>query len=45
MGRIAGWIGAVLEKPEDHGRARAIGAEVREMSGRFPLFAWEPALR
>jgi len=45
MTLIAGWIAAVLEKPDDHERARAIGAEVRELSGRFPLFAWEPALR
>jgi glycine hydroxymethyltransferase len=45
MRRIGGWIARVLEKPDDTANAAEVAREVREMAGRFPLFAWEPALR
>ena len=45
MGRIAGWIARVLERPDDLETARAVGSEVLELCSAFPLFAWEPVLR
>ena len=45
MLRIAGWIARVLERPDDAETARAVEREVSEIAARFPLFAWEPALR
>jgi glycine hydroxymethyltransferase len=45
MKQIGGWIARVLEKPDDASRIAEVAREVRELAGRFPLFAWEPALR
>src|SRR5262252_4147242 len=45
MCQIAGWIARVLERPADESNADAVGREVLELSGAFPLFAWEPVLR
>ncbi|TMQ69500.1 MAG: serine hydroxymethyltransferase [Candidatus Eisenbacteria bacterium] len=45
MRMIAGWIARVLERPDDSANAEAVGREVRELAGAFPLFAWEPVLR
>ena len=45
MRTIAGWIARVLDKPDDAETARAVEREVAELAARFPLFAWEPALR
>jgi glycine hydroxymethyltransferase len=45
MRQIAGWMARVLDKPDDPETARAVEREVAELSRRFPLFAWEPALR
>jgi glycine hydroxymethyltransferase len=45
MKQIAAWIARVLEKPDDLDTARAVEREVTEVAARFPLFAWEPALR
>jgi glycine hydroxymethyltransferase len=45
MRSIAGWIARVLERPDDPALAAAVGREVQELSGAFPLFAWEPVLR
>jgi glycine hydroxymethyltransferase len=45
MTLIAGWIARVLDRPDDLDAARAVGREVSEVASRFPLFAWEPALR
>ena len=38
MERIAGWIGLVLEAPEDEGRIARVREEVRELCGGFPLY-------
>jgi glycine hydroxymethyltransferase len=45
MRLIAGWIGRVLDRPDDAETARAVEREVGEVSASFPLFAWEPVLR
>jgi glycine hydroxymethyltransferase len=45
MRQIARWIGRVLERPDDAEVARTVEREVAELAARFPLFAWEPALR
>jgi glycine hydroxymethyltransferase len=45
MRTIAGWIARVLDKPDDAETTRAVEREVAELAARFPLFAWEPALR
>jgi glycine hydroxymethyltransferase len=45
MKQIGGWIARVLEKPDDATRVSEVAREVRDLTGRFPLFAWEPALR
>ncbi|TMQ72263.1 MAG: serine hydroxymethyltransferase [Candidatus Eisenbacteria bacterium] len=45
MRLIAGWIARVLERPDDAAAAKRVEAEVAEVARRFPLFAWEPALR
>jgi glycine hydroxymethyltransferase len=45
MKSIGAWIARVLEKPDDASRVSEVAREVRELTGRFPLFAWEPALR
>jgi glycine hydroxymethyltransferase len=45
MKQIGGWIARVLERPDDAPRVAEVAREVRELAGRFPLFAWEPALR
>ncbi len=45
MKAIGRWIARVLEKPEDTANAEAVGREVRELTARFPLFAWEPVTR
>ncbi len=45
MRLIAGWIARVLDRPDDLETARAVDREVAAVAARFPLFAWEPALR
>ncbi|MEK7824034.1 MAG: serine hydroxymethyltransferase [Candidatus Eisenbacteria bacterium] len=45
MRLIAGWIARVLDRPDDLEAGRAVEREVAEVAARFPLFAWEPALR
>ena len=45
MRLIADWIARVLDRPDDLAAARAVEREVAEVAARFPLFAWEPALR
>ncbi len=45
MKAIAEWIARVLDRPDDLETARAVEREVVEVAARFPLFAWEPALR
>jgi len=45
MKAIAGWIARVLDRPDDPATAREVEQEVSELAARFPLFAWEPALR
>jgi glycine hydroxymethyltransferase len=45
MKKIAGWIGRVLDKPDDQTTMQAVGREVRELATAYPLFAWEPARR
>ncbi|MBI3539229.1 MAG: serine hydroxymethyltransferase [Candidatus Eisenbacteria bacterium] len=45
MRLIAGWIARVLDRPDDTDTARAVEREVSEVASKFPLFAWEPALR
>ena len=45
MRAIADWIARVLDRPDDPETARAVEREVAELAARFPLFAWEPALR
>jgi glycine hydroxymethyltransferase len=45
MRLIAGWIARVLDRPDDLETGRAVEREVTEVAARFPLFAWEPALR
>jgi glycine hydroxymethyltransferase len=45
MTLIAGWIARVLDRPDDEDTARVVEREVSEVASRFPLFAWEPALR
>jgi glycine hydroxymethyltransferase len=45
MRLIGGWIARVLDRPDDAETAKRVGSEVAEVSSRFPLFAWEPALR
>jgi glycine hydroxymethyltransferase len=45
MRAIAGWIATVLDQPDDADVARRVEGEVLELARRFPLFAWEPALR
>ena len=45
MRLIAGWIARVLDRPDDAAVAQRVEAEVAEVAARFPLFAWEPALR
>ena len=45
MRSIAGWIARVLDRPDDSETGRAVEREVAEVAARFPLFAWEPALR
>jgi glycine hydroxymethyltransferase len=45
MRQIGAWIARVLERPDDEANADAVGREVLELSGAFPLFAWEPVLR
>jgi len=45
MRQIGAWIARVLERPADESNADAVGREVLELSGAFPLFAWEPVLR
>jgi glycine hydroxymethyltransferase len=45
MRLIAGWIARVLDRPDDPEVGRAVEREVAEVAARFPLFAWEPALR
>jgi glycine hydroxymethyltransferase len=42
---IAGWIARVLDRPDDADTARAVDREVLELASKYPLFAWEPALR
>ena len=45
MGRIAGWIAHVLERPEDADRIAAVREEVRELCRAFPLYeTLQPAL-
>jgi len=45
MNQIAAWIARVLDQPDDTHTAHAVEREVAELASRFPLFAWEPALR
>jgi glycine hydroxymethyltransferase len=45
MRLIADWIARVLDKPDDTETGKAVEREVAELSAKFPLFAWEPALR
>ncbi len=45
MRLIAGWISRVLDRPDDPETGRAVEREVTEVAAKFPLFAWEPALR
>jgi glycine hydroxymethyltransferase len=45
MRQIGAWIARVLERPDDAANAETVGREVLELSGAFPLFAWEPVLR
>jgi glycine hydroxymethyltransferase len=45
MRAIAGWIATVLDRPDDPDVARQVEGEVLDLARRFPLFAWEPALR
>jgi glycine hydroxymethyltransferase len=45
MRAIAGWIATVLDKPDDAAVAKQVEGEVLDLAKRFPLFAWEPALR
>ena len=45
MNLIAAWIARVLDRPDDAETGRTVEREVAELSARFPLFAWEPALR
>ena len=43
MKRIAAWIDRVLDAPDEEENVRRVGAEVAELTGSFPLFAWSPA--
>jgi glycine hydroxymethyltransferase len=45
MRLIAGWIARILDRPDDLEAGRVVEREVAEVAARFPLFAWEPALR
>ncbi len=45
MRAIAGWMDAVLSRPDDEATVRAVAAEVRELAAAFPLYAEEPAPR
>jgi len=45
MRKIGGWIGRVLEHPEDSEAIRSVEREVGELAASFPLFAREAALR
>ena len=42
MRDIGTWIAQVLEKPEDADVARDVERRVRELTGGFPLFSWDP---
>jgi glycine hydroxymethyltransferase len=45
MDAIAGWIARVLDAPADVEVARAVEAQVLEMSAGFPLFSWSAVKR
>jgi glycine hydroxymethyltransferase len=45
MRQIGAWIARILDRPDDLALAAEVSREVEGMASRFPLFAWEPALR
>jgi glycine hydroxymethyltransferase len=45
MRRVAGWIGRILDRPDDTSVSAGVEREVLETCAGFPLFASEPAVR